>query len=167
MSSAPDLLGPVVAFRWWRVIGDHLSSPFNPVRWDRRQVEARCYPANRALLFGDGWLAEPHQAPHPACQCGIYAYHAPPRRPRIPDPDRAAGIVSVWGRLEVHRDGVRAQHARVEALACCPEWGSAHVAQMRAIASRLGVPLIAYDELPAAARRFGAPIPATLLPAAA
>ena len=35
---------------------------------------------DRSLLFGAGWVDEPHQAPHPACQCGIYAYHAPPRQ---------------------------------------------------------------------------------------
>jgi hypothetical protein len=162
--SAPDLIAPVTAFRTWRLVGDHLSSPYMPVRWDRPQVRARCYPANRTLVFGVGWLDQPHDAPHPACRCGIYGYYAPPRRPRIPDPGRATGIVSLWGRIEAHRDGMRAEHARVEALAVCPEWGSAHHDQVRRIAGALGADVVDYDELPAAAGRYGESLPAALVP---
>jgi hypothetical protein len=165
VTPAPDLLERVVAFRVWRVTGDHINSPYIPVRWDRAVAHAACYPANRTLLFGRGWLEEPHDAPHPACKCGIYGYHAPPRRARLPDPGRTTGIVTFWGRIEVHRDGMRAEHARVCALSWFPEWGSRHGAQMRAIADALGVDLLPYAELLAAAGRYGAPVPAQLIPA--
>ena len=163
MSAAPDLIDPVVGFRRWRVVGDHLSSPYIPLRWDEPVVHARCYPANRGLLFGEGWLEEPHHAPHPRCKCGVYAWHRPPAPGPLPDPARVLGAVSLWGRIEVHTDGMRAEHARIDALGLVPELGSAHRRRMAGIAERLGVPLVPERELPGLAR----PVPPTLLPRAA
>ena len=40
-------------------------------------MHAACFDANRGLTRGVGWLEEPHDSPHEACQCGIYAYHTP------------------------------------------------------------------------------------------
>src|SRR4051812_43114604 len=71
VTAAPDLVQPVVAFRAWRVVDEDLLSPYIPCRWDGPVMHAECYPANRALLFGRGWLAEPHDPPHPECRCGI------------------------------------------------------------------------------------------------
>ena len=163
---APDLIEPVVGFRRWRLLGERLSSPFIPVQWDERTLHARCFPANRRLLFGHGWLDEPHEAPHPNCKCGIYAWHRPPPRSRIPDPDQAMGVVTVWGRVEVHRDGMRAEHARIEALAR----GVTHQADLdetlREIASRLGLELVARQELAAVAADAGAALPEEMMPGA-
>jgi len=161
--AAPDLIEPVVGFRRWRVVGDHLSSPYIPLRWDAPVVRARCYPANRGLLFGAGWLEEPHEAPHPRCKCGIYAWHRPPRPGPIPDPGRVLGAVAVWGRIEVHADGMRAEYAEIRALGLVPELGEAHSRRMAQIAARLGVPLLPEEELPRLAR----PLPPTMLPRAA
>ena len=164
MTAAPDLIEPVVGFRKWRVIRDHITSPYVPLRWDAPVIRARCFPANRSLLFGEGWLEEPHDAPHPDCKCGVYAWHDPPRRGRLPGPDDAFGIVSMWGRIEVHADGMRAEYARVEAICYQPELGSAHARRLRAVADGLGVTLISYDELVAHARAVGSGIPAELRP---
>jgi hypothetical protein len=62
----------------------------------------------------------------------------------------------VWGRIESHRDGLRAEHARVCALGRRPG--------AEAIAVRLGVDLVARDELESAALSYGAPLPASLVP---
>src|SRR5215210_7456769 len=141
VSEAPDLIEPVVGFRKWRVVADHLTSPYIPLRWDEPVAHARCYPANRTLLFGAGWLDEPHDAPHPDCKCGIYAWHEPPAiRPKR-DVDEAFGVVSLWGRIEVHATGMRAEHARIEALAHHPELGDLHARRLAAIAERLRVAL--------------------------
>jgi hypothetical protein len=164
MLEAPDLVEPVIGFRKWRVTGDHLTSPYIPLRWDSRVAHARCFPANRSLVFGDGWLEEPHDAPHPECQCGIYAYHRPPERGPIPDRGRTFGIVSLWGRIEVHADGVRAEHAEIVALAYCRELGSGHHDEIAAIARQLGVPLVEHRELARVAPEFGSPVPESLLP---
>jgi len=163
VSAAPDLIEPVVGFRKWRLVGDHLSSPYIPLRWDEPVVHARCYPANRGLLFGAGWLDEPHDAPHPRCKCGIYAWHRPPSPGPLPDPGRVLGAVSLWGRIEVHADGVRAEHARIDALGLVPEVGAAQRGRMAEIAARLGVPLVPERELPSLAR----PLPPSLVPRAA
>jgi hypothetical protein len=148
------------------VTGDHLTSPYVPLRWDGPVVHAKCYPANRTLLFGNGWLDEPHDAPHPDCKCGVYAYHRLPGAGPIPDPGRAFGVVALWGRIEVHRDGMRAEHAAIKALGFWPELGGAHARRMGAIASALGVELVEHAGLPDVADEFGSPPPPALVPEA-
>jgi len=161
---APDLIEPVVGFRKWRLVRDQITSPYVPLRWDDRVVRARCFPANRTLLFGDGWVDEPHDAPHPHCKCGVYAWHDPPQRGPIRDARQAFGIVGLWGRIEVHADGMRAEHARIEALAYQRELGSAHADRIAGIAQRLGVELLEYGELLATARALGSGVPPALRP---
>ena len=153
--AAPDLVEPVTAFRAWRIIDDRLLSPYIPCRWDGPVMHAVCYPANRSLTFARGWLAAPHASPHPECKCGIYAYHRPGAQQYFGEWEWVEGIVTVWGRIEAHADGLRAEHARVEALAGRPE-----------IARRLGVDVVARENLPTAAARYGAPLPPGLLPQA-
>ena len=154
--SAPDLVQPVAGFRAWRVVDGALFSPYIPCRWDGPVMRAECYPANRTLEFGRGWLAAPHDPPHPDCRCGIYAYHRPGVQAYYGEFEWVDGIVAAWGRIEAHRDGLRAEHARLCALARRP--GAA------AIAERLGVDLVVPDEMAAAAARYGAALPAALVP---
>jgi hypothetical protein len=153
VSPAPDLIEPVVAFRAWRVLDDRLLSPYIPCRWEGRVMHAACYPANRALTFGRGWLGVPHTSPHPACKCGIYGYHRPGAQAYFGEWEWVEGIVTAWGRIEAHADGLRAEHARVEALT-----------GRSAIARRLGVDHLGRDELADAAADYGAPLPPALLP---
>ncbi len=167
MNGAPDLIEPVVGFRKWRLVAGRLTSPYIPLRWEEPVVHARCFPANRSLLFGRGWLDEPHEAPHPRCKCGVYAWHSMPAPGPVPDPDRVFGIVALWGRLEVHADGMRAEHAVIRTLGFSQKLGREHHETMEAIAGRLGVDLIEERELPGAAERYGGGLPASLLPLAA
>ena len=160
-TAAPDLIEPVVGFRAWRVVGDRLLSPYIPCRWDGRLMHAICYPANRSLTFGHGWLSAPHDSPHPDCQCGIYAYHRPGTRGYFGEWEWLEGIVSVWGRIEAHADGLRAEHARVEALGLP---GDRDGGSARRIAAALGVGLVPRAELAGAAASYGAPLPDALLP---
>jgi hypothetical protein len=153
---APDLVEPVIAFRAWKLLDGELMSPYVPCRWDGPVLHAGCYPANRTLLFGRGWLVAPHEAPHRDCRCGIHAYHRPGRQAYYGEFEWVEGVVSLWGRIEAHRDGLRAQHARVCALAARPA--------AEAIAGRLGVEIVARDQLEEAAAGYGAPLPAALLP---
>jgi len=164
VSLAPDLLEPVVGFRKWRVVADHLTSPYIPLRWEEPVVHARCFPANRSLLFGEGWLEEPHGAPHPACRCGVYAWHSLPAAGPVPDPDRVFGVVALWGRIEVHEDGMRGEHAAIKALSFSSRLGEAHRARMRRIAGRLGVDLVEDCLLAGAAGAYGDAVPDSLVP---
>jgi hypothetical protein len=155
MTAAPDLSAPIVAFRSWRVSGERLVSPFIPCRWDGRVMHAACYDANRTLTRGTGWLSEPHTSPDPRCQCGIYGYFTPGPRSWFGEAWWCEGIISAWGRVEVHADGLRAEHARVEALAL-PEAGDRLGATaIRAAAAELGVPLLEPGGLRAFADALG------------
>lgn len=155
MTGAPDLVTPLVAFRSWRLAGDQLVSPFVPCRWAGREMHATCFDANRALTRGEGWLAAPHPSPDPRCQCGIYGYFTPGPRSWYGEAYWCEGVVTAWGRVEVHRDGFRAEHARVEALAA-PEAGWVHSGEaVRGAAAALGVPLLAYAQLEPFAAELG------------
>ena len=160
---APDLIQPVVGFRAWRLVGDRLLSPYIPCRWEGALMHAVCYPANRSLTFGRGWLAAPHASPHPDCQCGIYAYYQPGTRGYFGEWEWLEGIVSVWGRIEAHADGLRAEHARLEALALP---GDRDPGSARRIAAALCVDLVARARLLDAAPSYGAPLPDAMLPRA-
>lgn len=161
MSAAPDLVTPVVAYRAWKVVGDRLLSPNIPVRWEGRVMHAECLPVQRRIMKGapEGWLAEDHVSPHPACQCGIYAYHEPGRRNWFGEFDWVEGIVTVWGRLEAHADGLRAEHARIEAIIRRTELPTAE-----RIATRLGCDVVDRADVTETSRRYGAPLPPALRP---
>lgn len=159
--TAPDLAAAVVAFRSWRLAGERLMSPFIPCRWQDRVMHATCYDANRTLTRGVGWLDEPHESPHEACQCGIYAYHTPGPRSWFGEAYWCEGVVSAWGRVVVHADGFRAEHARVEALAAPDAHSAAHV---RRAADWLGVPVLQPDELEPFAADLGGGVPEALRP---
>jgi hypothetical protein len=163
-TAAPDLAAAVVAFRSWRLAGARLMSPFIPCRWRGRVMHAACFDANRILTRGVGWLNEPHLSPHEACQCGIYAYHTPGPRSWFGEAYWCEGVVSAWGRVVVHGDGFRAEHARVEALAVPDRLERTGAAHVRRAAAELGVPVVAHHELEAFAARLGGGVPAALLP---
>jgi hypothetical protein len=162
--AAPDLIEPVVGFRAWRLGSGRLLSPYIPCRWEGRTMHARCFDANRTLLRGEGWLSAPHSSPHPDCQCGIYAYHRPGLRAYYGDFAWAEGIVAAWGRVEVHADGFRTEHARIEALARPDRDEPGVIRTIEAIAARFEVPLLERSALADAAGAFGRPLPDSLLP---
>jgi hypothetical protein len=164
VSAAPDLVVPVVGFRSWRIANGRLVSPHVPCRWEGRVLHAACWDANRSLQGGRGWLSEPHASPHPACQCGIYAYDAPGLKAYYGESWWCEGVVSAWGRVVVHETGWRAEHARVEALAAPAAEDARLHDVLRGIAARLDVPVVSRDALPAIAAGAGAPVPAGLRP---
>jgi hypothetical protein len=164
VTEAPDLARAVVAFRSWRLAGERLMSPFIPCRWQDRVMHAACFDANRRLTRGVGWLAEPHDSPHEACQCGIYAYHTPGPRSWFGQAYWCEGVVSAWGRLVVHGDGFRAQHARVEALAVPDSVVAYGAAAVDRAANALRVPVIPHGELEAFAAELGGGVPGSLRP---
>lgn len=169
MTRAPDLVDPVVGFRAWRIVGGRLLSPYIPCRWEGRVMHAVCFDANRRLFapaVRRGWLTEPHESPHPQCQCGVYAYHRPGAQAYYGEWELAEGVVSVWGRIEAHRDGLRAEHARIEALAAPPRHEPGRRIRVEAIADALGVAVVARDDLAREALQHGAPLPRRMLPAA-
>jgi hypothetical protein len=70
----------------------------------------------------------------------------------------------MWGAIEVHAGGMRAEHAKVEALALYSRWTNRQKHAVWCIAERLELDLIDLEHVDHAAERYGARLPRTLLP---
>ena len=151
--TAPDLIEPVIGFRQWRLAGEELQSLSCEERWPAATHVARCLVAEH----GD----EP--PPVADCTCGIYAWYVPrPRTASAGTPDYVAGAVVLWGAIELHATGMRAERCRIVALAL-PLFGRKRDRVQR-IARRLGIAAVPHRALLAAAAEHGAPLPETLNP---
>jgi hypothetical protein len=162
----PDLIEPVVGYREWVLIGEDIFSPLARTLWTTEPVKAECLPGPRRA---GGLWREPcdHRgpAPDPDCVCGIYALFGPqPHRNR----DRLGlvrGAVALWGRIEVHEEGMRAEFARVVALTLPsfpPRPGGQRVT--RRVAGRLGIEAVPASQLREAALAHGQSLPPSLIP---
>jgi hypothetical protein len=161
---APDLIEPVVGFRNWRIfrtgrgVGE-LSSPYFPVSWSEPVVRAEC----RRWRTAEALLDAPHQAPDPECGCGIRAYRTSTGDFSKVDYRGVSGIVTIWGRIEIGSDEMRAELARVEALGLYSRWSRRQREAVLEVAAHLGAEVVDLRELDAAAASYGAPPPAWLL----
>jgi hypothetical protein len=153
-SLAPDLIEPIVGFRNWRLVDGVLTSLFAPVEWHEPLLCARCIRA-----------PETHDAPDPNCDCGVSAYHEPQLHFSTVDFRGVSGIVSLWGRVEVHEDRMRAEFARIEALATYRRWSHRQRTSVEALATQLGADIVDLDDQADAAARYGAALMPALIPA--
>jgi hypothetical protein len=153
-ASAPDLFRAVVGFRQWRLRGSELCSLHTEDRWARGRLTARC-------------LSEAgHDGPPPehGCTCGFYAWYAPPPRgASAATSDLVAGAVALWGRMELHPNGMRAQHAMIVALAL-PFSRGAKRRRIVAAADALEVPAVPARRLEPVALEHGELIPPGMRP---
>ena len=161
---APDLIEPIVGFRNWRIYrtgpaSGELCSPYLPVPWRERIMRAEC----RRWRTPEQLLESAHTAPDADCGCGIRAYHAPLDDFSKTDYQAVSGIVTVWGRIHIGPDEMRAERARVEAVGLYHRWSRRQTEAVQAAAAALGVDLVDLRDLSAAAAGYGAPPPATLL----
>ena len=185
---APDLVTAVIGFRQWSLHGSELWSLRATVRW-RRGIQTpysdeRDGPAPHWRLRGselwslraaDRWRrgvqtadcdrgTHPGPAPANGCTCGIYAWYAPPPRgASAATPDLVAGAVALWGQIELHAHGMRAQHAMIVALALPFSWGKKR-RQILAAADALDVAAVPARKLKAAALEHGELIPRRMRP---
>jgi hypothetical protein len=144
---APDLIDPVVAFRNWRIVDGRLRSVYEPVFWLDPMQRADCRAEHRGH--------PPHDAPASGCTCGIYASHQPDYQFPTVDYRGVSGIITAWGNIEVHADGIRAEWVQVEALSIYERWTKRQIDAVRAVAEDLGADLIDLYDLEAAAGRYG------------
>jgi hypothetical protein len=158
-ASAPDLLAPVVAFRNWRVTEDGLRSPRVGTPWRERVVEATCRPQRVEDL-----VLPPHDAPDARCDCGIHAYQSPKEEICTIDFRGVSGVVTLWGRMCVYEDEIRAQYARVECLGIYSRWARRQKDAVRDVAEELGCDLLDLRELAYAAALYADPLPPMLRP---
>jgi hypothetical protein len=157
--AAPDLIQPVVGFRQWRIKNGKLYALFWDVPWPNRLAQASCRAG------GSATDANPHKAPYPDCSCGIYAYYRVGSHLLSTAGTSApvTGIVTLWGRLEAHVDGMRAEHARIEALAL-REPTAWERRRIGGVARSLGIPAVPHQELESTALEFGTFMPPQLIP---
>ena len=151
--AAPDLATAVIGYRQWRLHGAELWSTHATQRWDRGVHSARCE-------------RDRHPGPAPAngCTCGIYAWYGPaPRGASAATADLVAGAVALWGQIELHAHGMRAQHATVVALALPFSRGDKR-RRLVAAATALDVPAVPARRLAGVALAHGAPIPRSMRP---
>jgi hypothetical protein len=139
------------------------------------------------LAGGERYLVGPPPfvdvAPHPCpaphgvdCDCGLYALHRPEwwygddatrrgltlRSFMLGGGEEivVSGLVVGWGAVEVHRQGWRAEHARVAALAVPATDARRREAVLaRAVAADYGVPTVPQHDLERIAGEFGRPVP--------
>ncbi len=163
----PDLIEPVVAFRSWRVVDGALRSVYLPVFWTERDVTATCMGSEAPDAHAPRSAPPGHSAPDRGCTCGVYAYYEPDMNFSTVDYRGVIGIVSLWGTIELHDAGMRAEHARVEALALYSRWTTRQIEAVREVTRDLGVDLVDLDDITDAARRYGRHISRELVPGAA
>jgi hypothetical protein len=66
-----------------------------------------------------------------------------------------SGIVTAWGNIEVHADGIRAEWVQVEALSVYDRWTRRQTDAVRAVVEDLGSDIIDLYDLEAVAGRYG------------
>jgi hypothetical protein len=165
VSAAPDLIEPVAGFRDWRLEDGRLESRHLPVVWSEPTMVARCWESG-GTEFAPTVDARPHRPPGRHCSCGIYAYYWPDGDFALIDVRGVCGIVTLWGNLEVHADGMRAEFARIEALGVYSRWTRRKRDEVAAVADALDVDVVAHEELGEAVADYGRPLPASMIPPA-
>jgi hypothetical protein len=159
LPAAPDLLGPVHAFRDWRALPQGLTSPRTGVTWTARELTAECRPRTPEDL-----VRPAHRAPGRECSCGIHGYFRPGYETSKVDFSGVTGVITAWGEVEVHHDGIRAEYARVEALGIYSRWTRRQKAAVFALADALDVDLLDLYDLEVAAGGYAAAVPPGLVP---
>lgn len=154
-ADAPVVVEPLVGFRKFIVRGAALISPAANTRWHSPVMEAECRLPAEGFARNDR-----HAAPHPDCSCGMYALHRRDRSGFTPMRGSWA-VVALWGRIEVHRLGMRAQHAFVCAIA---EPVGPGITAFTELADRFDIDLVPLDELEAAATNYGRLVDPWMLP---
>lgn len=184
---APDLLDEVVGFRTFALArqSNHdycLTSPHQTdVKWTTPTMRATCnkpeLEEGSAVVLPPGCHPKRHPAPHPGCDCGIYAYYKMNRTNYKTqrgslyssmfgtyDASKLPAIVTLSGRLEVHATGVRAEKATIRALGLHKDLSDYERSAVELIAQRWGIPAVDADHLTALASEFGTELPERLRP---
>ncbi len=158
-----DAIRPIIGYREWVLVGKEILSPLARTPWDAGPVQAECLPSCRgARGLWRTASAHPGPAPDPACVCGIYALFTPQRPAGRERLALLRGAVVLWGRVELHQRGMRAEFARIVTLALPSS--HRHAGSVVEVAELLEVEAVPAKELPMAARAYGEPLEPTLIP---
>jgi hypothetical protein len=110
------LVGEIVALRTFRVEESGLLLPlYSAGTWYDGVNTAVCAPPTGHHPRGT------HAVPADDCECGFYAYGSPQAAARNRHGRYVQAVVSCWGGVVAGTQGVRAEHARVDALWLSPD----------------------------------------------
>ena len=148
VAEIPLLTHAIPGFRAWR-LADGVLGPATAGRgdWSPGTNVGVCAMGHR------------HAVPDPDCTCGLYAFHT--MHAQLSG-EWCVGAIAAWGAVEVHRDGFRAERARVIALGVRNPLGH-HAAALSEAAARYGVPLVDRSLLQPLALLQTAPLPVALV----
>jgi len=158
-----DVIRPIIGYREWVIVGNEILSPLARTPWRAGPMQAECLPSCRdAQGLWRAAAAHSDPAPAPGCVCGIYALFTPGRSRGRERLALVRGAVVLWGRIELHRRGMRAEFARIVALALpSRQRDTEAVAEVARLLDVIAVPA---RELPLAALAFGEPLAPDFIP---
>lgn len=149
----PLFTKPVLGFRAWRTGARgmlHSVMPFH------------CWHPGVNMASCARFSLRPHPAPDVKCACGFHAFHdlAALRESFTPGAMLTVGAVAVWGDMEVHATGVRAQYAQILVL-----FSARANPRVREAAEKYGVLAVdSLQELEVEGRRHAEPLPEEMRP---
>jgi hypothetical protein len=116
------LVGEIVGLRTFRVDSSGALLPlFSGGVWYDGENTAMCAPPTGR--HGD--RAPGHAVPDDRCECGFYAYGSAAAARQNHSMRHVQAVVSCWGSVVAGTQGVRAEHARIDAVwlaPLAPEW---------------------------------------------
>ena len=108
-------VGEIRAVRTFRVgPGGALYPLFSNRAWSEGINSASCR-ISRSPVDGT-----PHQPAEPDCTCGFYAYASETAAAEYPNARYVLAVIACWGRVVAGTRGIRAEHARIEAIWMSP-----------------------------------------------
>jgi hypothetical protein len=108
---AEPLVGEIVGLRTFRVDESGMLLPlYSNLAWYDGTNTATCAPPTGERQRHD------HEVPSADCECGFYAYGSTDAAAASRSFRYVQAVVSCWGRIVAGTQGVRAEHARVDAL---------------------------------------------------
>lgn len=113
---SPNFNGFISGFRTWKWDGNHLySQGNNKIHWDVN-MEAECLAEEY-----ENCLPSSHAVPDPKCTCGFYTgFELMIPKPVQEDYLNVSGVCKIWGRVQVHPNGMRSQFISPFALLINP-----------------------------------------------
>lgn len=109
-----------------------LSYSGGQIPWGR-ELEAKCNaePCPPGCTVCPADVSYSHEAPNKECSCGIWGYHTlDGMYSHLNMPHHAVGVVSLTGRILVHKLGFRARRATIEAVTFSPQYELRHYAML-------------------------------------
>jgi hypothetical protein len=104
-------IGEIRALRTFRIGPGGLLYPlFSDQPWVDGTNTAHCYVADYRAV------TDPHDPPASDCTCGYYAYASEGAAAENAHAQHVLAVIATWGKVVAGTRGIRAEHARIEAL---------------------------------------------------